>query len=177
MTSLPSIVRTLGLLVGIVTVLSILAGCNPASLGITWPNQKGWHHEASTLIDQIEAEGHLGRQKIEERLGKPDAVVQGRAFIRNDEQLDKYRAYKMHLPGWTEGGDGSRLHDEHWKNSTIIIYDEKAHYPWPIVGDWRAYLFQLRDGRIVAGWDTYPGWTPWQDDYWDDVRKRAKEGG
>jgi hypothetical protein len=177
MIPLLSVVKAYAILIGVAATLCILTGCNPASLGITWPSQKDWHHEASALVDKIEANGHLDRQEVEKSFGKPDAVVPGDAFITGHEELDKYRAYKLHLRGWTDGGDPSRLHDEQWTTSTILIYDEKVRYPWPIAGDWRAYLFQQRDGRIVAGWDTYPGWTPWKDDYWDDVRERMADGG
>ena len=162
----------------VVCLAGLLTGCTPAMFGILCRGQKEWHHRAFQLTEELKAgDDAFSQQELENRLGKPDAVVPGRAFASGHDEADQLLAYRLGLSSDGEDTAGmERLRSEKWKFSTILIYDEESRYMWPIAGGWRAYLFQIQDGSVVADWAVFFRWTPWQDDYWDDVREQMEDG-
>jgi hypothetical protein len=155
-----------------VTVIGTIwgVGCAPSAIGITAAGQKPWHDSAHSLVQKLR-EHPLPVSVLREQLGSPDAVVNGGDFATGNEQLDRHRSYVLRL----SSGDVNRLREPQWKASTIFLYDEKSRYPWPVIGRWRSYLFEVKDGNVTAGWDTYPAWIPWNDKFWDDVRERINQ--
>ncbi len=160
------ITPTLLLLILIGTIA--LQGCAPSAFGITWFGQRDWHQSSLQVIRIVDEKNGLTTAGLERCMGKPDARISGKAFLSGEKLVDDHRSDVLRI-----GRYAKLMHGEAWRESTIYIYDEKYRYPWPVAGGWRAYLFQAQGENVIRGWDTYPSWIPWQDDYWDDVRQRG----
>lgn len=146
-----------------------VSGCNPATFGILTPGQREWHSCLNQITDKFHEGISVDKEELVEECGQPDFVISGKCFIAGNETLDQLKADRLRM-------SLEDLYDDDWKDSTILIYDEKKHFLWPIVDSWRAYLFQVKDDKLIYGWSTYPSWIPWSDSYWDSVRSCKPSG-
>lgn len=144
--------------------VGLIGGCTPASFGILAPGQKTWHDCLDETKNQLREGRKIASKELVQECGQPDAVVLGSCFISGSKEIDQWRANTLRVPLVV-------FQNQEWQKSYIWIYDEKKHFSWPIVDSWRAYLFQIHGDQIVHGWSTYPGWIPWSDSYWDDIKK------